>query len=451
MGLSPLAFTGVSKFSADFQQIVRRAITIASVPLQQVQNQQADLLRRKSLVGDLEIAVDGVGRRVAALAALGESKALGASSSNPAKVLATVTGATQGASYTISEITSLARAAAETSTSGFANGATVSPTGAFRLVVGSQTYNFTLAAGENSLAGLRDAINGLGAGVTASVLTTGTGATPNYLSVSANTAGARTLQLVEDPDGAATQFLTSTNQGANTEFKLNGVSVSRTNSVVNDVVPGLTFSITGTTSPGETVSIALRSDRSQLAGSLRALASAYNTVVDKVDGQIGESAGLLTGDRIVRDIQGALRALTNYSAPGAISSLADLGIELARDGKMSFNQTTFDLLADDQIQEAFQFLGSPTAGIGGVAARFTQLSDPVVGAMKLQRDQFDEVDRRLKERTDGLTQRLTELQANLTLRLQTADALLAQLESQQAGVDASIQGLSLVMFGRSEK
>jgi len=51
---------------------------------------------------------------------------------------------------------------------------------------------------------VRDAINNLGVGVTATVLTTGTGANPNYLSVTSNTAGATTLQLFDDPTGTNT-------------------------------------------------------------------------------------------------------------------------------------------------------------------------------------------------------------------------------------------------------
>ena len=57
-------------------------------------------------------------------------------------------------------------------------------------MVRSKTYNFTLAT--NNLVTLRDTINSLNAGVTASILTTSGG---NYLSISANSTGAATLHL----------------------------------------------------------------------------------------------------------------------------------------------------------------------------------------------------------------------------------------------------------------
>src|SRR6185312_15924101 len=121
---------------------------------------------------------------------------------------------------------------------------------------------------QNNLNGLADAINSLGAGVTASVLTTGTGGTPDYLSVSANNTGATTLQVIDDPTGVANNILTSTNQGSNAVFQLNGLPVSQSTNTVNGVVPGMTFNILNTTQAGQTVTLSLQSDPSQLSDAL---------------------------------------------------------------------------------------------------------------------------------------------------------------------------------------
>ena len=89
-----------------------------------------------------------------------------------------------------------------------------------KLVLGSNSYTINLTSQTNNLNGLVSAINGLGAGVTASVLTTGSGATPNYLSLSAASTGATTLQLIDDPTGAATNVITAANQGSNAKLHL---------------------------------------------------------------------------------------------------------------------------------------------------------------------------------------------------------------------------------------
>src|SRR5262249_16272457 len=145
----------------------------------------------------------------------------------------------------------------------------VSTTGSLKLVVGSKTFDLTLAPGSNNLIGLRDAINNSGAGVTASILTTGTGANPTFLSVPSTTPAPPALQLFDDPTGANTNLLTSANQGSDASFKLNGVPVTKTSNFINDVVSGATFTILKTTGPGESVTLSLVTDRSQLQSAIQ--------------------------------------------------------------------------------------------------------------------------------------------------------------------------------------
>src|SRR5574340_84360 len=218
MGISPLVFTGISKFSTDFQTIVDRAVSIAQLPVKALQNQQTDILQRKTLAGNLNSAVADLAKAIAALGTVGSSRGVTGSSSDSAKVSIISTTATAPASYTISNITSLAKAASETSVTGFAEGTSgaVSVDGAMKLVVGSNQYTITLTPAKNNLAGLRDAPNNLNAGVTANILTTGTGATPIYPSVTATTSGATTLKLTDIPANTPIPKLTTVDPGSPT-------------------------------------------------------------------------------------------------------------------------------------------------------------------------------------------------------------------------------------------
>lgn len=452
MGLSPLVFTGVSQFSDDFQTILNRAVSIARLPLIQLQNEQSDLLTKKQLLSELRSAVGGLASALEALGAAGRTRALSASSTNTARVTVSLNGATQAGSYTISEITSVAKAASETTLTGYATAdqTPVSSDGLLELVVGSNTYQIDIS-GANSLNGLRDAINALGAGVTATVLNTGTGATPYYLAITANSPGAQALQLRETPGDAGSNLLTSANQGANAVFKLNGLDIVKSGNVINDVIPGLTFTIVSTTDPGETVELKLSSSRSTLATKLADLANAYNTLRTKVNAQVGETAGLLSGDFLVREIQHNLRQLASYESSGAIRRLADLGLEFDDQGQMSFNSSKFYSLSDAEIAAAFDFLGSETSGLGGLSQSFDQISDPISGLIKLQQDQYDAADQRLSRQIDELTSRIEFMQLSLSAKLQQADTLLAQLESQQVLLEASIKGLELALYGKKDR
>jgi flagellar hook-associated protein 2 len=450
MGISPLTFSGVSTYSADFQKILERTIAIASQPISQLQSEQTKIFQQKSLAMGLQSVVDGLATAISSLGELGSSKALGGTSSNTAKVSVGTVTATSPASYTIGEITSVARAASATS-SGFPDGATAaSTTGTVKFSFNGTDHTLVLDTGENTLTGLRNKINGLGAGVTASILTTGTGANPYYLSITSNTSGEKPIALVDDPGGLATNLLASTDDGANAEFKVNGVFVSKSSNLINDVVSGVTFTIVGTTTPAETISLSLSSNRSTLSTRLQAFIGAYNDVLANTDAQIGEAAGLLTGDLLVREAKDALRAVSGYEGEGSVNSLAQLGVGFGSDGKATFDATAFAALSDSAIQDTFSFLGSTTTGFGALKSRLTQLSDPVTGLISVQNTKYDESDKRISNRVEELAARLAELQRSTAQRLQTVDALLGSLQSQQTIIEASYKSLQLTLFGRNE-
>jgi flagellar hook-associated protein 2 len=406
------------------------------------------LFKRSLCWGGLGSAATTLGDAVANLGTLAASQALSASSSDASKITVQNTGSTSPTTYTVSDLTQIATAASETSLSGYAdsNATAVSSTGKMQLTVGSTPYPFTLTT--NSLVGLRDQINGLNAGVTATILTTGS---LNYLSVSSNSTGHTTLSLVDDPGGAGhanTQRLTNTNQGTDALFKLNGVPVDHKTNSINDVVPGLSFNLVQPTGLGNSVTLTLVTDPSQLSSAISSFVSAYNALVDNVKQQVGSSAGLLSGDFAVNTVQADLRAVSSYSANGTVKSLADMGVTFDQTGHMSFSSSTFNSLSTSQIQGALAYFGSSTTGFGLLAQKFTSLTDPISGAIKLEEDGFDRQDTHLQSQITTLTLRINTMQTNLSAQLEKADTLLAGLESQQSMLTASVQSLNYVLYGK---
>jgi flagellar hook-associated protein 2 len=459
VGITPLTFTGVSTFSNDFQTILTRAVAIAQLPIKALQNRQADILQEKQLATSLESVMSDLTASVTSLGNLGSSQGLVGSSSDTTKVIVNSTSASAPISYSINNISSVASAASETSLAGYANGTTttVSGSGRVRLVIGGQTVtpDITLDAAHNNLTGLRDAINALGAGVTASVLTTGTGATPYYLSVSANATGQKAIQLIEDPTGTPTQLLTNANPGANANFYVNGAQVVSASNLINSVVPGLTFTIAGQTAVNQTVTVSAAQDSTQLSGALQDFVTKYNAVTSQLNAQIGPAAGLLSGNPLIWQVQASLRGLVNYNGTGSIKSLMDLGIEVDNTGKMSFNQNTsdptrhiaFNSLSSANIAAAFTFLGSPTTGFGQLSATLSQFSDPILGAIKAQQNQFDAANTRISDQVTAMTDRVNAMQATLSAKLQAADTQLATMQTQQQMLTSSIQSLTFSSFG----
>jgi flagellar hook-associated protein 2 len=544
---APLYFTGLSQFSSDFQSIIQRAVQIADIPVQNLQNEQATNTAEENALTALEPTVNALGNDVANLGTLASTQGLSASSSDSGVVTAVNTGAAAPATYTISDITSLASAASETSLQGYSATQSVSASGLVNLVIGSNTYQLNLtAAGDNTVSGLAQAINSANAGVSATVLTAGS---TQYLSVSATSTGATTLQLnsvtptdlvgstgtgtetslqtytdqtsapvsadgqvqlvvgsqdyslniggasnnlnglvaalngagagvtasvtgsagayslsLTDPSGPTTiqlndlqnptNLISDTDQGSNASFTLNGIStpIVESSNTITDVIPGLSFTLQNTL-PSGSVTLSLATDPSQLSSALQTFVTDYNTLVSAVEAQQGQNAGPLQGNLIINEISGAMQDLVTYWNPnstGGVQSLSDLGVSFSSTGtgQMSFDSSTFNALSDSQISGAFQFLGSASSGFAALASNFSQLTDPITGMIQAQISGYESTNTDLANQITTAQAYATEVQQNATTQAEAADALVAQLESEQNIVDSSIQSVNYALYGR---
>ncbi len=546
---APLYFTGLSQFSSDFQSIIQRAVQIADIPVQNLQNEQATNSAEENALTALEPTVTALGDDVINLGTLASTQGLSATSSDSGVVSVVNTGATAPATFTVSDISSLASAASETSLAGYASTDTINSSGLVNLVIGSNTYLLNLTgAGDNNIAGLAQAINSAGAGVSASVLTSGT---TGYLSVSANNTGATTLQLnnasptdlvsstgtgtetssqtyadettatvsatgqvqlvvgsqdyylnisasnnlegvvaaingadtgvtasitgssgayslsLTDASGPTTiqlndlqngtDLLTDSNQGTNATFSVGGIPnpITESSNTITDVIPGISFTLLNTTpasGAGSSVTLSLASDPAQLSNALQTFVTDYNTLASAVESQQGQNAGPLQGNLIINEISGAMQDLVTYWNPNStgIQSLSDLGVTFSSTGtgQMSFDSSTFNALSDSQISSAFQFLGSASSGFAALASNFTQLTDPITGMIQAQISGYETTNTELSDQITTAQAYATEVQQNATSQAEAADALVAQLESEQNIVDSSVQSVNYALYGR---
>jgi flagellar hook-associated protein 2 len=443
-----VAFNGISQYSSDFQAILSKAVQVAQIPVTQLQTQDTTVLSQETALGTLNSAVSALATSLTNIGTLAATGSLGATSSNSSVVSVTDTGATSPATYTINSVTSVAAAASETSTGFYANSTTtpVSTTGTMTLVAGTQQIPIDMSAsGHNNLTYLENQINAAGAGVTASILTTSTG---NYLSVSANSTGATTLQLFDGTVATGTNILTGTNQGSDAVFQLNNINVDQPGNTVNDVIPGMTFNILAKSATPVTLS--LTADPTQLSSDLQDFVTQYNALQTAVVAQTGPSGGALVGDTAVEQIQDAMRQMTSYTtATGTVQSLADLGVQFSDEtGQLSFDQTTFAALNSTQISDGLKFIGSTATGFGAFSNTFTEFGDPVTGLIQAEQAGLKQTDTDLQSQISTLNTNIASMQTSLTAQLEAADAQQYELQDQQTSLSASLQGLSLVLYGK---
>jgi len=449
MGITPLAFTGVSKFSNDFQTILSRSVSIASLPAKLLENEQKQILDKKMAMAEMRTAVADFS---SSLAKLGAGGALTATSSSSALTATVGSGAAAG-SYQISDITSLASAAIATTTAGFAtsDATQVSTTDhKLQIVVGGVTETIELTAGTDNLEGVRDAINELNLGVTAGILDSHQSPQRYFLSLTATSPGARSIELRTVIDDPLSDLTDETNPGSNAAFKVNGIDVTVTDNFVSSVIPGVNLELKELTEPDETITVTVSANRAPVTTALQEFVDAFNALTQKVDSHIGQSAGMLSGDPIILGISDRMRGVTGFQGSGTFRNLADLGITLDSAGTMSFDNSVIDWMAASDMQHVFELLGDGVEGLSGLESHFTELSDPITGFMRQQLASYDATDSRLAKQVADITERVNAMQSTMMARLQAADAMLASLEGQQNMLTATIDSLNLVTNGRQD-
>jgi flagellar hook-associated protein 2 len=518
-------------------------VQVAQIPVTLLQSQDETVLSQETALTSLQATVGSLATSVQNLGTLAANLAIGATSSDPAAVNVNATGATSAGSYTINSITSVAAASSETSLTGVADSSNT-PLSRITLVVGGQSqtfqlatndlnglvsqinglnagvtasivtsggsnqlsltaasgptaiqlydgpnssgtdlltstgtgtetstasfgdpgstpvstpsftlqfgsgapYTFQLTSGNDNLVGLSNAINASGAGVTSSILTTSNG---NYLSIQANNTGANTLALYAGTTGTGPDLLSATNQGSDAKFQLNGITVQQSGNVVNSVIPGVTFTILDqSTAP---VTLTLASDPAQLSSDLQDFVAQYNALATAVTAQTGPSGGPITGDTVIEQLQQTLQQIAGYTtSSGTIQSLSDLGVQFTgTNGQASFNSGTFNALSQTQISDALNYIGSTTTGLGGFSQQLTEFSDPIDGVIQSEVSGLQTTDQDLQTQILTLNTQIGNTTAALTAQLESADAQQAELQQQQSDLTASLQGLSLVLYGQN--
>jgi flagellar hook-associated protein 2 len=450
MALAPLTFTGISSFSDDFQVILERSVSIASLPARALEQEQTGLLSRKMAAAELRTAVADLAASLRQLGRLSQGGALTASSSSFAVQASAGAGAAPGL-YRITNITSLATQAVARTAAGFASldaGPVSGGGGAVELVVGGESRTLALEPGQDNLAGLRDAINASGMGVTASILDAGSGPERYYLSITANETGERAIELRQTPGDAGSNLLTVISGGSDAQFELNGVAMRSASNTITGAVAGVTLELKATLGPGQTADVRVRPSAAGVAGALQSFVTAYNKLVEKLDAQTGERRGALQGESFVQDLKAALREITGYRGTGPRGSLFELGVSIGSDGVMTFDGSVVQGLAESEIPAVFALLGDGRTGLSALEGRLSQHSDPLTGSLAAFIQNLDRTDQRLTDQINAIYERVSATRLTLVARLEAADTMLARLEGQKTMLNAAIESLQTVAFGK---
>src|ERR1035438_4028814 len=394
-------FTGTSAYSQDFQNVITRAVAIASMPITLLTNQQTTLTNQSNELRTVD-------SKFAALqsAIQGISDAMSGSSyqttiSDPKSVSASVSDGVAEGVYAINVISPGSYA---TSLSTNAWDSTADPSGnpsTYSLLVNNQSYSFTPT--DNSAATVASTINSqFGNMVNATAVNVGSTASPEYeISLQSTSLGPNTLDI-QDSSGNSLQTQQQPGEEAEYQVDNSGANVYSATSTVT-IATGLTVDLLAA-SDGP-VDITVTRSTSALDSALSTFASAYNAAVDELDNQRGQTGGPQQGEGIVNSLSQALASISTYTSSDSIGYLKNLGLELGQDGHLTYNEMTLMAADFGNSSGVDTFLGSATGGgfLAAATNTMTSLEDPTAGLIKTTEADLDRKSTRLNSSHLGIS------------------------------------------------
>jgi flagellar hook-associated protein 2 len=405
------------------QTLLNAAIQADSIPMELLQQQQANVQVQSTAAQGIEADITALGTAVSALSdANGAINSLTATSSDSSILSASAEPTATTGTHSI-VVNSLATTSSYY-TDPVASETTTIGAGSFEITVGTNpAATVTVDSTNNTLAGLAAAINGQNLGVTASVITDANGA---RLALVSNTTGASGNITV----AANTTGLTFNQAavGANASLTVDGVPISSTSNTVSSVIPGVTLNLSGA-SPNETVSLTLSPDTDAATTAVNTFVTSWNKVMGDLNSQfdvtsLGTGGGPLESDNTFRNVMNQLLSGITYAIGGnnGIVNLASMGVNMNDDGTLSVDSGALTNALSNNFSSVQNLLQGTTGLATMLSTTLTQITDPSDGliAVDLQG---------MSQENQDLTQQISTMQAQLTNQEQTLTAQYAQMET----------------------
>lgn len=237
--------------------------------------------------------------------------------------------------------------------------------GSLTIGVGSASKTITVDNSSNTLQTLAAAINSGSYGVSASVVQSSTGYRLSLVSNTSGTAGQITLtsHLTDTtPSTPAAISFSQGQPGADATLNVDGLETTSASNTVTGAIPGVTFQLLAASGNANTpIQVQIANDNASVETAFQGLVTAYNTVVGDIKTQEGKDstgkAEPLYGNPTLSTIQTQLsQALLGGSASGSIKNIAQLGLTIGTDGKLSLSTTILGTALNNSFSDVIGFL-----------------------------------------------------------------------------------------------
>lgn len=417
-----------------------------------VEGRKVDLLRSKS---------DGFQRKINALDDL--QKKMGALQTalkklaDPDKFVATKASLPDGASDYLSlttrtdakagtyeiEVLSLAQSSFIRSDGFAATDSDIGIVGTLTIDVGGVQTDLDIDGTNNSLNGIRDAINDAEIGAVATTVFDGT---DWHLELRGEDTGvANAVSIVAEPGLPPPQGnvlnLTSLRTATDASFEVDGQAYTSASNTVEDAIQGVTVQLLDAQPSGATpIQFTISEDFAAIEQQLKDFVNEYNKVVDFLNDQSKprasseDSVQPLAGDSSLRSLRSSLGTAVSTESSSVLTgytSLASIGISTDNTGRLTLDSTKLkDALADD-LDSVTEMVADVDSGVG---ARLLELvekrTDTIDGSIKTRKDAFRASMTDLARRITRGEDQLVTFEDSLRRRFAAMETLVGRLQSQ---------------------
>jgi flagellar hook-associated protein 2 len=437
-----ISFSGIAS-GLDTDSIITQLMAAERIPLDQLEAQKQGYVDKDEVWQTVSTRLSALRTALNAVSTRSDFSRFATAASSSEAVTATVTGAAEPTSltFTVDRLAAAHVLALQTTFSG--PDAKTGP-GTFTVTVDGEDFVVNLSP-EMTIAELAGEINSLGAGVSATVVATGT---DEYR-----------LMLTGVSEEAALGFTTTSSRNllTNTDIVQQGqdaritigsgadaLEIVRPTNTFTDVVPGVSIELLS--DPGTPVTVSVGRDADATVEAVTTLVNELNAVLEVLHTETAynaelQSGGKLGGDSTARTVMSRLQT----AVAGAVLEGADLavasgfGLSITRQGSYTLDQDKLrDALAADFDGVSAFFEDA----LGAALDEALEYAEGADGAIARTRDrwkaQIEEANRRIAEFEDRLDRR----EAALVKEFAAMESLLAGLQSQSAWLTSQLGGLT---------
>ena len=442
--MASIVSTGIGS-GLDIAGIVQSLVAAEGQPVEtRIAQQEARAQAKLSAFGSLKSALSDFRDKLDTMRTLDTFLSRRASSGNEDYFTVSAGTSALPASYDL-EVVQLAQAQKLTS-GAFVDADAVVGTGTLTVAVGSQSMDLEIDGTNNTLAGIRDAINSAtdNPGVSATIVNADSG---SYLIVTGEATGATNsititqaggdggLSALEYDPGNGLTSMTESIAAQDALIRIDGLDVMSESNTFTGAVQGVTINVQQA-SGGTTDTLLVENDDRAAKDLVSDFVESYNALVNIFDNLTSydvenEIAAPLVGDSTLRSIRDQIRremSIAVQDLDASFSSLSEVGIEVQLDGTLNLNDERLDAV----VAEDFVRFGQLFSTTDGFATRLYDLTDGYLsneGIIESRTQGLTATIEGFADDRQALNDRLSSLETRLLRQFNALDSLLAQLTS----------------------